>query len=328
MRRLRAQLAGVTQPATSGKLPPLAAAIQNGESIRTVELLDMFRVSIESTIPTASLGEVAVLSTKNVLVAVSSGGGAPGGVQREPVNRSDRPYVGVTSSNDPVSVTPIYRLSAGGLSTTAGPPWFWVVARLTDPVSRDTFGTLIVEVNPTRFGEGMSSQVPAVDEAYLVDERGRLVVRATRPFTLDPELLGDLAARPSVAAALTRTVSAELMADPFGRGARLVSSARVPDLNARPVNRICRRARRRHEAPAARERAIARAIRGVGQYRPGAADVGQRLLHLFGRAAARRRIPARRRQTGPGLEVDRVAVCRGDQVGVCRRKSRRERQRA
>ena len=240
VRRLKAQLVAVTQPAISGRLPPLAAAIQNGNGINTLELLDTFRVSIESTVPTASLGEIAVLSGKNILVATSAGGAGIGvggsNIPREPVDRSDRPYVGVTSATAPVVVTPIYRLSAGALSTTAGVPWFWIVARLTDPVSRDGFGTLIVQVNPTRFGEGLSSQVPAVDEAYLVDDRGRLIVRATRPFTLDPNLLGDLAAQPSVAAALTRTASAEPMSDPFGRGTRLVSSARVPDLNWRLIN--------------------------------------------------------------------------------------------
>jgi signal transduction histidine kinase len=240
VRRLSGQLIAVTQPATSGKLPLLAAAIQRGDQVSIQQQLDTFLLAVETSIPAATLREIAVFDLKNTVVAITSVGGSilslQGGIVTGSTDRSGRPYADVTSAAAPIVTTPVYRSSASAISTTDGPPSFAVVARLADPVTKEAFGSIVVQLDPARFGEGLRSQVPVVDESYLVDERGRLIVRASRPFTLDPNLFQDLSAQPGVAAAVAGTLSAQPMADLFGRGPRLASSARVPDLNWRVIN--------------------------------------------------------------------------------------------
>ena len=242
VQRLREQLVAVTQPPVSGKLPLLAAAVEGREQAPLQQQLESFIATVETSVPTAAIREIAVLDVTNIAIAltsaggiVGSGGGSGSGTVGG-VDRSGRPYVGVTSATAPVVLTPIYGLSGTAASTTAGKPSFAAVARLADPVTKEMFGSVVVQVDPTRFGEGLRSQVPAVDEAYLVDDQGRLIVRATRPFTVDPDLFDDLSAQPVVAAALTGTLSAQSTADLFGRGPRLASSASVPDLNWRVIN--------------------------------------------------------------------------------------------
>jgi signal transduction histidine kinase len=246
VQRLREQLIAVTQPPTSGKLPLLAAAVESGAQVPMQQQLEAFIATVETTVPTATVREIAVLDVKNMLLALTSGGGlegtagggglGAGGTGLSGTDRSGQPYAGVTSATAPVITTPIYRLSEGAASTTVGQPLLAVVARLADPATKEAFGSVVVQVDPTRFGEGLRSQVPAVDEAYLVDDNGRLIVRASRPFTLDPNLFDDLSAQPVVAGALAGALSAQPTADLFGRGPRLASSARVHDLNWRVIN--------------------------------------------------------------------------------------------
>jgi signal transduction histidine kinase len=241
--QLRAQVSAVTQSQVSGKLPLLAAAIQANEVLQAQQQLDTLRTSLETSVAPGTLGDMYVLDARNVLLSTSSGGGTAttcstncGGASAISIDRSGRPYTGVTSLADPVVVTGIYRLTSDGVSATEGQPYFSVVGRLADPVTKEAFGSLVVQVNPTRFGEALRSQVPAVDEAYLIDDRGRLIVRASRPFTLDPNFLQDISGEPGITAGFTRTISAVAVTDPFGRGQRLATSARVADVNWRLVD--------------------------------------------------------------------------------------------
>ena len=239
LRRVRGQVIAATQAAITGKLPPVAAAVQAGDRAQTQLHVDALGDALEISLGPTTLGDIFILDAKQVLGAsrvVGFGCTAAGGCSRDqPVglDRSGLPYAGITSASVPVVTTGIFRIVIG---SAPGTPLIAMVARLTDPVSKEAFGSLVVTVNPTRFGQDLRSQVPAIDEAYLVDDRGRLIVRASRPFTLDPNFLQDLSVEPSVAAALARTISAEDMPDPFGRGPRLVSSARVADVNWRLVD--------------------------------------------------------------------------------------------
>ena len=239
-RRVRGQVIAATQAPITGKLPPLAAAVRAGDRAQTQQQLDTLGAALETSLGALRLGDIFVLDATQVIGAIvavgggtgSSGGGNPLGS----ADRTGRPYAGVTSASTPVVLTQIYRISGDSVSSTAGTPSIAMVAQLADPVSKEVFGSLVVTMNPTRFGQDLRSQVPAVDEAYLVDERGRLIVRATRPFTLDPNFFQNLSAEPSVAAALAGTVSTEQVTDPFGRGQRLASSARIADVNWRLIN--------------------------------------------------------------------------------------------
>ena len=236
---MRGQLIAATQAAITGKLPPLAAAVQAGDRAQTQLHIDAFGDALETSLGPTTLADIFVLDAKQVLGARRAGGAACGAFancasqESSGPDRFGAPYANITSAAVPVVITEIFRVVIG---SAPGTPLIGMVARLTDPVSKDAFGSLVVTLNPTRFGQDLRSQVPAIDEAYLVDGRGRLIVRASRPFTLDPNFLQDLSVEPSVAAALVRTISAENMPDPFGRGPRLVSSARVADVNWRLVN--------------------------------------------------------------------------------------------
>ena len=241
LRRVRGQVIAVTQAPVTGKLPLLAATIQSGDAVRILQQLETIDATLKTSLAPATLVEILVLDAKSTLVAIDAAGGSrtSSGSGRPPLETLDRsrwPYAGVTSASTPIVITPIYRNAYGAVSATQGEPSIAMVARLAEPSTNDGFGSLVVIMNPRLFGQDLRSQVPAVDEAYLVDEHGRLIVRASRPFTIDPNFFQDLSAEPSVAAALVRAVSAEGMPDPFGRGPRLVSSARVADVNWRLVN--------------------------------------------------------------------------------------------
>ena len=236
LRRVRGQVFAATQAPNTGKLPALAEAVQVGDPAKIQQQLQTLRSGLTASLPDGTLGEIIVLDTKNVVVVTQSAIGVLIGLTESSRDRAGRPYAGIASAAAPVVTSPIYRISGDAVSTTAGQPLFAMVARLADPVTKDGFGSIVVVMNPTRFGPDLRSQVPVVDEAYLVDERGRLIVRASRPFTIDPNFLQDLSAEPSVAAALARTLSAESVADPFGRGPRTASSARVTDLNWRLID--------------------------------------------------------------------------------------------
>ncbi len=240
LRRVRVQVIAATQPPVTGKLPPLAAAVQAGDRAQTQQQLDTLAAALVASLGGSTLGDMFVLDAKQVIGAIRAvGGGTSGGgrlFNPGDTDKTGRPYAGVTSASVPLVTTQIYRISGNSISSTAGTPWIAMVARLADPVSKVAFGSLVTEMNPTRFGQELRSQVPAVDEAYLVDEQGRLIVRATRPFTLDPNFFQDLSAEPSVAAAFRGTSSTEQVTDPFARGQRLASSARIADVNWRLIN--------------------------------------------------------------------------------------------
>ena len=236
LRRALDQVIAATQAPSSGKLPPLAAAIQSGDPTRMLQELELLAAAIAPALPDATLVETFVLDPKNLVVVQRSAALFPavlsGSAQAEtPAGRSGKPYAGIASAAAPVVLSPIYRLSEGEVSTTAGRPLIAMVAHLADPITREGFGSLVAVLNPLRFGGDLRSQLPPVEEAYLLDSRGRLIVRASRPNTVDPNFFQDLSAEPAVAAALGRTVSMEKLADPFGRGERLASSARVGEAN-------------------------------------------------------------------------------------------------
>jgi signal transduction histidine kinase len=240
LRGLTGQVSAVTQPAASGKLPAFAAAIQAGDGAAFQQQVASVRALAGPTLPAATLGDIFVLDPNGGLVAGLLDIGEPCGCGNggpAETDRGDRPYVGITSLSAPIVSSTVYRVirdSNGGarlVSAVAGAPELAIVARLTDPVTKATFGSLIVAINPTRFGEALHAQVGSAGEAYLVDASGRFIVRASRPFTIDPHFLDDLSAQPVVAAALRGAISGRTFDDPFGGGSRLATSSRIADLD-------------------------------------------------------------------------------------------------
>ena len=108
LRRVRGQLAATTQPQTSGKLPLLAAAIQGGDPIRIQQQIESLGDTLQTSLPPATLVEVLVLDTKNILVAVHAAGGSRvvSGARGAPLvslDRSQWPYANITSPGTPLA---------------------------------------------------------------------------------------------------------------------------------------------------------------------------------------------------------------------------------
>jgi signal transduction histidine kinase len=240
---VKAQLAAASQASVTGKLPLLTAAIQSRDVPQMNLLLDTFVSSITPTLPPASLVNVQVLDAGGRLVAGTRplGGVGTFGFDTFP---SELPYAAVQATRDAVLITSIYQTAVDELnrppgtqgSVPAGAAFVSVAARLSDPGTRISFGSIIVQIHAARFGDALRTQLPAVDESYLVDDRGRLIVRGSRPFTIDPNVLQDMAAEPTVAASLAGPFAGREVIDPFGRGPRLASSARVAEVNWRLIN--------------------------------------------------------------------------------------------
>jgi signal transduction histidine kinase len=240
LRSARDQILAVTQSPSSGKLPQLAAAIQAGDRTQMFLLLEALRSSLLLILPPSALADIVVLDTRSRVIATSTVGGrimaGNTASSDDGSDRSDRPYARIPTAAEPFAITPTYRVSGGLVSSTAGDPYVALVARLADPVTKDAFGSLVVPIYAARLGAGLRAQVPAVDESYLLDDRGRLIVRASRPFTIDPNLFQDLRTERTVAAAFAGQISGRSVEDLFGRGPRLASSAVVPEVNWRLIN--------------------------------------------------------------------------------------------
>ena len=227
LRQARDLIFAATQAPNTGRLPPLAIAIRAGDPAAIQQQLETLRSVLALALPQATVVELVVLDVQNQVVIKDTPIGRPSIQASNSRDQSGRPYVGISTADAPLAISPVFRISGDAISLTAGPPSVAMVARLADPATKVSFGSLVAVMNPARFGADLLSQLPPVDEAYLLDARGRLIVRGSRPNTTDPNLLEDLGGRPLVAAALARPLAAEGAADPFGRGQRLASSARI-----------------------------------------------------------------------------------------------------
>ena len=191
LRRARDLIFAATQAPNTGKLPPLAAAARAGDRAAIQQQLETLRSVLAPALPEATVGEMVVLDVQNVVVTADTATGQTS-IQAVSRDQSGRPYVGITTAAAPVAISPVFRISRGAISLTAGPSSIAMVAGLADPATKDSFGSLVAVMNPSRFGADLLLQVPPVDEAYLLDARGRLIVRASRPNTTDPNVLEDL----------------------------------------------------------------------------------------------------------------------------------------
>ena len=89
--------------------------------------------------------------------------------------------------------------------------------------TRDQFfrGALAAEVDLRRIGEWLSPVASSLSDAYVVDERGQLLVRASAPGT---DELKDLSATPALASPTREATEAD---DPLGGGRRFLATAEV-----------------------------------------------------------------------------------------------------
>jgi len=95
---------------------------------------------------------------------------------------------------------------------------------ISNTTTRDQFfrGVLAAEVDVRRMGEWLAPALSSLSDAYLVDERGQLLVRAAAPGTDVLKNLGATAAFQSSSRAATEGD------DPLGGGRRFLALAEVP----------------------------------------------------------------------------------------------------
>ncbi len=124
-------------------------------------------------------------------------------------------------------------LMARGSSFQADRPGEWRGPRTTIAVrilvGDRLIGVLAAEMNEIPLTDAMFEIQGAAEEAYLVDRKGHLVHRL-RVAPFDPELDRDLSSAPAVNTVLKGGSLRGEADDPLGRGVRLMTSARTPDV--------------------------------------------------------------------------------------------------
>jgi signal transduction histidine kinase len=213
---LRAQLAAVTTRAPTGKAPPLVEALDSGE----IAAIERELASIERIMVPAGLatGQLFVLDRSGRQIAPRD------------VNYGklfvDQPYWGIVSDSERVAVSPVFSVD----NTLTLAPMSYVPLARGEPVI--VGGTLSLRVFAVR---ELQPFFDPVDELYVVDQRGWLLVRASRAFTADADALADLSDDALIQQVLAAGAISLEGTDPFGRGPRLAASAPVADLGWRVI---------------------------------------------------------------------------------------------
>jgi signal transduction histidine kinase len=213
--RFRDQLGAVTTRASSGKAPPLVDAIER----RDADAIDRELAAIEQVLaPGALTSSIFVLDLSGRQIAPRNAGFGSFAIEQ--------PYWGIVDETRRLALSTAFP-TGSGLSIVAAS--YVPRARGGEPVIVSRILNLKVAA------ADLQAHFDAVDELYVIDQRGRLVLRASRAFTPDAAAFADLSLDPLVRDALAqRELSVEAV-DPFGRGTRLAASASVADLGWRVI---------------------------------------------------------------------------------------------
>jgi hypothetical protein len=140
----------------------------------------------------------------------------------------------VLSADTPGHVSGAYITDPGGsgMATTKDAAVIGISGLVHEKGVR--LGVLLAEVDLQLLGLAMIPLLSAADELYLIDNDGRLLLRATRAFAGDPEAGRDLRGSAAVGAALAGTSRLDAD-DPLAGGPRLVGTARVTVANWRVI---------------------------------------------------------------------------------------------
>jgi len=233
IRNVMAQVAVMTQPATSGKATSLAVALQARDSAALQAELARLRSIIEPELPQGAFdSDWYVLDAQNLTVALD-----PPNRTAIGIDRSARPYAGGATQTEAVMVTAPFR-AIPTLSLVGDPNGNLLVAvvgRIGDPGTRQPLGSLVVNMSARILGDPIEALLPAAQDAYVVDRDGRLIVRASHLYASDTATFADLSGGPLIAGALAAPLSGSRFDDPFGAGPILATSATVSGLGWRIV---------------------------------------------------------------------------------------------
>jgi signal transduction histidine kinase len=205
----RAQLAAATTRANTGKAPPLVDAIEGGD----IDAIERELLAIERVMAPAG-------SSSTTLFVLDQAGRqvAPRDANLGKLS-IERPFWGLVGDRNPVAISPVF-LSDGVLTLVAMS--YVDQARGGEPVIvGGSLGLKLVA------GRDLEPFFGSLDELYVIDRSGRLLLRASHAFTPDREQLKDLTTDALVDRVLSGSRLSVEGTDPFGRGPRLVASAPV-----------------------------------------------------------------------------------------------------
>jgi signal transduction histidine kinase len=213
----RSQLAAATTRASSGKPPPLVDAIESGQ----ISAIERELTAIEQVMAPAGSpsGTLFVLDRSGRQIAPRGPGFGKLFIEQ--------PYWGLVGESSRIATSPVFPVdSALTLVSLSYVPNI----RGSEPVIvGGSLGLKLVA------GNELQAFFGSVDELYVVDQRGRLLLRASHAFTPDREALKDLSGDAVVKNAFTPDANGLEAPDPFGRGPRLAASAPVADLGWRVI---------------------------------------------------------------------------------------------
>jgi signal transduction histidine kinase len=177
-------------------------------------------------------GEIVVADAEGNVIADS----ANGFLVRDSATIRFHPGWGRVTPRSPVAISPVFSPRAiDPRSAAASAPVFEIVAYM-ERVRGDASAFILVALSPAKLAANtLQPLFPSVDELYVVDQRGQLILRKSHAFVTEDQGLRDLSADPAVARALNAKAASFEGDDPFGRGHRFVGTAVLPDLGWRVI---------------------------------------------------------------------------------------------
>ncbi len=200
----------------SGKPTPLLVALEREDAAA----LDSFASYLGELLDPQVL-RIIVLDRTGTVVAV-----APTERTRLGGNYADRDSFARVSKAAPTHVSSLYSTQVSGSMAGGGDTPAIAVSSFVADLRGVRAGVVVAEVDVRLLGRALTPLLGAVDDIYLIDGEGRLLLRATHAFTPDPQALRDLRDSRAGAAALGGTTRTEAD-DPLGGGTRLIGIAPV-----------------------------------------------------------------------------------------------------
>ena len=245
---VRDQVAAVAIRPVSGAPTQLIAALQRNdpESIRaqlvTLQSITRLAITGETAVPGPEIstrsyigdvlvGEIVVADPDGTILADTGGASVGKSVKGHPA-------WSLATKDAPIQISPPFN-TATIASTLAGSRSTSVLIEVVAYLDRARDGSpayLLLGVSPVSVvARVLRPLLGSVDELYVVDAVGRLILRGSHAFTPDAAVFTDLSGEQMLVAASRSATAGFDAVDPFGRGPRMAGSALLPDIGWRVI---------------------------------------------------------------------------------------------
>jgi len=241
--RIHDQVAAVANRPLSGKPTSLIDALQRNDlssvEAQLVTLQAVMGVSlsdenaVRSFIGDVLIGSIVVADANGTIIADTGSASVGKSITDHPAwgLATRAAPVRISEPFDPRPMTPLLPQRFGAFSFLNNIA-FEVIAYV-DRARGDAPAYLLFGLLPLRLATQTLQQMRAsVDELYVVDGAGRLLVRK---FSPDAEALADLSTKSAIAEARRNATASFDGVDPFGLGPRMIGSALLPDVGWRVI---------------------------------------------------------------------------------------------